>query len=85
MEQSWLIIERFENWEVDQKNSFSFFGLPDRYHKAASEIGKGDVLYCYVSSGRLSESEFQASEANLSDYIQMHSNTKPHLVEGGRG
>jgi hypothetical protein len=34
--------------------------------------------------GRLSESEFRASEANLSDYISAHSNTKPHLVEYGR-
>jgi 3'-5' exonuclease len=30
--------------------------------------------------GKLSESESQASEANLSEYIRAHSNTKPHLV-----
>lgn len=30
--------------------------------------------------GKLSEGEFQASEANLSDYIQAHSDTKPHLM-----
>lgn len=34
--------------------------------------------------GKLSEREFQASEANLSDYIQTHSNTKPHLVADAR-
>jgi 3'-5' exonuclease len=30
--------------------------------------------------GRLSESGLKASEANLSDYIRSHSNTKPHLA-----
>jgi 3'-5' exonuclease len=35
--------------------------------------------------GRLSENGLRASEANLSDYIRSHSNTKPHLayVEAG--
>ena len=30
--------------------------------------------------GRLSENGLRASEANLSDYIQSHSHTKPHLT-----
>ena len=30
--------------------------------------------------GRLSENGLRASEANLSDYIRSHSNTKPHLT-----
>jgi len=30
--------------------------------------------------GRLSEIGLRASEANLSDYIRSHSNTKPHLA-----
>jgi 3'-5' exonuclease len=30
--------------------------------------------------GRLTEGGLRASEANLSDYIQVHSNTKPHLL-----
>jgi hypothetical protein len=51
MGQSWLIIERIENWKADQKSEFSFFGLPDRYRKTASEIRKGDKVFCYVSSG----------------------------------
>jgi hypothetical protein len=50
MGQSWLIIERLENWKVDKTNGFSFFGLSSRHHKFASEIRKDDVLYCYVSS-----------------------------------
>lgn len=51
MAQAWLIIERFDNWEVDAHKNFSFFGLPDRYRKAAAEIAKGDLVFCYVSSG----------------------------------
>ncbi len=31
--------------------------------------------------GRLTESGLRASEANLSDYIRSHSNTKPHLAQ----
>jgi 3'-5' exonuclease len=31
--------------------------------------------------GRLSEVGLRGSEANLSDYIRSHSNTKPHLIE----
>jgi hypothetical protein len=49
MEQNWLIIERLENWEADEKNGFSFFGLPRRYRNIASQITKGDKVYCYVS------------------------------------
>ena len=51
MEQHWLIIERLENWEADQENGFSFFGLPRRYKGVSSNINKGDKVYCYVSSG----------------------------------
>jgi hypothetical protein len=51
MSQSWLIIERIENWEADKANGFSFFGLPKRLGKSAGEIKKDDRLYCYVSRG----------------------------------
>lgn len=49
MEQDWLIVERLENWEADQMNGFSFFGLRPRYKSAASLIEKGDKVHCYVS------------------------------------
>jgi len=52
MAQSWLIVERDENWKVDAANRFSFFGLPNRYQKFAAEIAKGDLVFCYVSSGK---------------------------------
>ena len=51
MEQNWLIVERVENWEVDQQNGFAFFGLPPRYKNVSCEIKSGDKVYCYVSSG----------------------------------
>ena len=63
----------------------------EKYHREGriSEIAaycESDVLNTYrvwlryeLFRGRLSESEFQASEANLSEYIKTHSNTKSHL------
>jgi hypothetical protein len=30
--------------------------------------------------GRLSDAEFQASEANLADFVKARGNTKPHLA-----
>lgn len=60
MQQSWLIIERIENWEVDAANSFSFFGLSDRYRKPAGQIEKGDLVFCYVSSGKSALSDIRA-------------------------
>jgi hypothetical protein len=48
----WLIIERFENWEVDAANNFSFFGLSHRYRKLGAEIAAKDLVFGYVSSGR---------------------------------
>jgi hypothetical protein len=59
MEQHWLIVERPENWKADQKNGFSFFGLPPRYRQVASEIKKGDKVYCYVSTGVSSFSDIR--------------------------
>jgi hypothetical protein len=49
MEQHWLIVERLENWEADKQNRFSLFGLPRRYRNVASQVKRGDRVYCYVS------------------------------------
>jgi hypothetical protein len=59
MSQSWLIIERFENWEVDKAKNFAFFGLPERSRKTAAEIAEGDLVFCYVSSGRSAFSDIR--------------------------
>jgi 3'-5' exonuclease len=32
-------------------------------------------------SGRLSDAEFQASEANLIEFVKARGNTKPHLID----
>lgn len=48
---TWLIVERLENWEVDRDSDFSRFGLPERLERRASEVRKGDRLVAYVSSG----------------------------------
>jgi len=50
MSTAWMTIERFENWQVDAKNDFAFFGLSGRYSRRAAEIAKGDLVFTYVSS-----------------------------------
>src|SRR5262249_1509688 len=51
MARAWLIVERLQNWKVDEENGFSFFGLSDRYRKISSEIAANDLIICYVSGG----------------------------------
>jgi 3'-5' exonuclease len=48
---------------------------------------ESDVLNTYrvwlryeLFRGRLSEPDFQASEANLMEFVKVRSNTKPHLT-----
>ena len=64
----------------------------EKYHREGriSEIAvycESDILNTYrvwlkyeLFRGRLSESEFQTSEANLSEYVKTHTNTKPCLA-----
>jgi hypothetical protein len=47
----WLMVERLENWEVDRREGFRRFGLPDRLGDRGNEIKKADLLIFYVSSG----------------------------------
>jgi hypothetical protein len=66
MAQGWLIIERLENWEVDKAKNFAFFGVPERARKTAAEIAEGDLVFCYVSSGRSAFSDIRVvKEAGL--------------------
>ena len=51
MQQTWLIIERFDNWQVDSANKFAFFGISSRSENTARKVAKDDLLICYVSSG----------------------------------
>ena len=52
-----------------------------------AEYCESDVLNTYrvwlrheLFRGRLSDAEFQASEANLADFVKARGNTKPHLA-----
>lgn len=47
----WLLIERIENWRIDQTEGFRGFGIPERKRKVAEKIKKDDLLIFYVSSG----------------------------------
>jgi len=63
-----------------------------RYHrdgriKEIADYCETDIVNTYrlwlryeLFRGKLTEGEYQASEANLGDYLA-HSNTKPHLVQ----
>jgi hypothetical protein len=52
-----------------------------------AEYCESDVLNAYrvwlrheLFRGRLSDAEFQGSEANLADFVRARGNTKPHLA-----
>jgi len=47
----WLLVERVENWRIDEQEGFRRFGLPDQKKRLADEIKKGDILIIYISSG----------------------------------
>lgn len=87
--QGWLIIERIENWEVDAANKFAFFGLSERYRKIAAELAAGDLVFCYVSSGRSAFSDIRMVQETGLKRLKVQSydsafsfyfSTKPILV-----
>ena len=58
----------------------------DGHIREIAEYCESDVLNTYrvwlrheLFRGRLSHAEFQASEANLADFVKARGNTKPHL------
>lgn len=64
---TWMIVERLENWQVDEANDFQFFGIPDRLERRAREISRGDYFIVYVSSGISAFSDIrQATSSKLS-------------------
>jgi predicted PolB exonuclease-like 3'-5' exonuclease len=60
----------------------------DGHIREIAEYCESDVLNTYrvwlryeLFRGRLSDAEFQASEANLIDFVKARGSTKPHLTE----
>jgi hypothetical protein len=60
----------------------------DGHIREIAEYCESDVLNTYrvwlryeLFRGRLSEAEFQGSEANLVEFVKARGNTKPHLAE----
>jgi predicted RNA-binding protein len=47
----WLLVERLENWEVDKKEGFCRFGIPNQRRGLADQMKSGDKLVFYVSGG----------------------------------
>jgi EVE domain len=45
----WLIVERYENWLVDEAGNFRHFGVAERKQTIAAKIKPGDLLVVYVS------------------------------------
>jgi 3'-5' exonuclease len=59
----------------------------DGHIRQIAEYCESDVLNTYrvwlrheLFRGRLSPTEFQASEANLVEFVRVRGNTKPHLA-----
>jgi hypothetical protein len=88
MAQSWLIVERLENWEVDAANNFSFFGLSNRYSRTVSAIAENDLVFCYVSGvgafsdiRRIEENGLKAlKNQSYSSAFPFSLSTKPVLI-----
>ena len=59
----------------------------DGHVREIAEYCESDVLNTYrvwlrheLFRGRVSDAEFQASEANLVEFVKARGNTKPHLI-----
>ena len=48
--QTWMAVERLENWEADRATDFKRFGIPYRARKRAQNVRKDDLIVAYVSS-----------------------------------
>ncbi|HFG1773415.1 TPA: hypothetical protein ACGF4T_002158 [Vibrio cholerae] len=46
---NWLLVERYDNWKVDQGNDFAYLGVSPKKLKTAQRMNKGDFLITYVS------------------------------------
>lgn len=46
---NWLLVERYNNWKVDQSNAFSFLGISLKKVNTVNRMKKGDILITYVS------------------------------------
>ena len=60
---------------------------PDGHIREIADYCESHVLNTYrvwlrheLFRGRLSDAEFQQSEANLADFVKARGNTKPHLA-----
>ena len=47
---SWMIVERLENWCADRDSGFTTIGFPDRYRNRLKQLREGDELIIYVAS-----------------------------------
>jgi predicted RNA-binding protein len=45
----WLIVETFDNWKVDKRHQFSYFGISERHFYLNEHIKAGDNLFTYVT------------------------------------
>ncbi|ELG9628841.1 hypothetical protein ROM75_002400 [Vibrio vulnificus] len=46
---NWLLVERYDNWKVDQGNDFAYLGVSPKKLKTAQRMNEGDTLITYVS------------------------------------
>lgn len=86
----WLVVERLENWEVDRREGFTQFGIPDSRVSIANRIAHRDLLVFYVSSGVSCFADVREATANGIQKLRMGGqydtaypwklSTRPYLI-----
>lgn len=85
----WLLVERYDNWKVDENSGFLQLGVSPKKLPTAQRMEKGDVLVTYVSGIKaFSDVREITSDAPIKlkvkyDYDEpfaMALNTKPLVV-----
>jgi hypothetical protein len=60
----WLVVERLENWKIDEAGGFCQFGLSHQKEVIGRKVKKGDWLIFYVSSSIAAFSDVREATAD---------------------
>ena len=80
---TWLVVERLENWEADRDAGFTLFGISQYVVKRAQNICLGDRLVVYVSSGVSCFADIRritSSEIDRLGFVEYYDNIFPYCI-----
>lgn len=79
----YLIVERYENWVIDENNNFRSFGFSEYFMPSFSRMDAGDFLIFYVSSGISSFSDVRTIESNkiISPKQKIYDEPYPYAIK----